>query len=156
MTSGSTPKGRGRLRLGDTTHDVEVERTASGWRVVVDGESFDLATTSATVDLARGTAHVGGEDIRFRVEAWETGPAAANGAEGGHARVRSPMSGKLVELKVKEGATVGKGDVLFVLEAMKMQNEVRSPAAGTVTAVRAKAGETLDTERVVLEIAPRA
>lgn len=146
-------KGRGRLRLGDTTHDVEVERTASGWRVVVDGERFDLAAPSARVDLARGTVRVGGKDTPFRIQAWDTGAAAANGAAGGHARVRSPMSGKLVELKVKEGAIVAKGDVLFVLEAMKMQNEVRSPAAGTVTAVRAKAGETLDTERVVLEIA---
>jgi biotin carboxyl carrier protein len=149
-------RGRGRLRLGDTSHDVEVERTASGWRVVVDGEEFALAGTLATVDPLQNTLRVGGEDIPFRVEAWDSGAAAANGAAGGHARVRSPMSGKLVELKVKEGTAVGKGDVLFVLEAMKMQNEVRSPAAGTVTAVRAKAGETLDTERVVLEIAPRA
>lgn len=147
-------KGRGRLRLGDTAHDVEVERTASGWRVVVDGETFELQESSAKVDVVRSTVHVGGEDIPFRVEAWDTGVAAANGTAGGHARVRSPMSGKLVELKVREGTAVGKGDVLFVLEAMKMQNEVRSPATGTVTAVRATAGETLDTERVVLEIEP--
>jgi len=145
-------EGLGRLRVGATTHVVEMRRIRDGWHVVVDGEPFTLDSTRAMVDVVRGVARVGEQDIPFRVEEWTAAGQAANGAAHVHTKVRSPMSGKLVEVRVQQGAAVVKGDVLFVLEAMKMQNEVRSPAAGVVSSVQAKAGETLDTERVVLEI----
>ena len=146
--------GAGRLRVGTSAHDVEMRRAGDGWEVVVDGEAFTLGSTAVAVDVVRGVARIGQEEVPFRVEEWVLEGAAANGVAGGHTKVRSPMSGKLVEVRVREGATVGKGDVLFVLEAMKMQNEVRAPAAGVVASVQAKAGETLDTDRVVLEIGP--
>ncbi|MFO1532343.1 MAG: biotin/lipoyl-containing protein [Thermoplasmatota archaeon] len=146
--------GRGRLRLGAEVHDVELRKTETGWHVTVDEEAFDIGRTEVVADVVRGVARVGAEELQFRVEEWTAAGNAANGAAAAHTKVRSPMSGKLVEVRVAAGAAVGKGDVLFVLEAMKMQNEVRSPAAGVVVAVQAKAGETLDTERVVVEIQP--
>ena len=146
--------GSGRLRLGATVHDVEVRRRGNSWNTVVDGEAFAFTSTAVTVDVVRGVARVGDEEVPFRIEEWTPEGAAVNGAASTHTKVRSPMSGKLVEVRVREGAAVRKGDVLFVLEAMKMQNEVRAPAAGVVASVQAKAGETLDTDRVVLEIGP--
>jgi pyruvate carboxylase subunit B len=63
------------------------------------------------------------------------------------------MNGKVERILVKAGQAVAKGDVLFVLEAMKMQNEVRSPVAGTVQAVHAAAGAVVEPSQVLVEIA---
>lgn len=151
--TGRKAEGKGRLRVGDTSYEVEVRKTKAGWEASVDGETFQVAAPVA-VDVVRGIAKSGPDSIPFRVEEWQTAGVTANGSASARSKVRSPMSGKLVEVRVQQGASVGKGDVLFVLEAMKMQNEVRSPASGVVASVQAKAGETLDTERVVLEIEP--
>lgn len=59
---------------------------------------------------------------------------------GGGTPVVPPMPGKVIELRVSEGARVRKGDVLLVLEAMKMRNEVTSPADGVVRGLRVTAG----------------
>ena len=56
----------------------------------------------------------------------------------------APMPGKVLELAVAEGATVGSGDVLIVLEAMKMEHELLAPAAGTVTELRVAEGDPVD------------
>jgi glutaconyl-CoA/methylmalonyl-CoA decarboxylase subunit gamma len=144
---------RARLRVADASHDVEVERRRDGaFRVTVDGEAFDVATPEARVDVVRGVAVVDGAEVPVRVEEVRAGPADGGRASQARSRVRSPMVGRLVAVRVREGAQVQRGDVLFVLEAMKMQNEVRSPSAGTVARIAAQPGETLDTERVVLEI----
>jgi biotin carboxyl carrier protein len=142
-------EGVARLRVGDTVHEVEV-LVRNGKQVIrVDGEEFQA---DGKVRLGVGTARVGDEVLPVHVEEWVPAGKIAAGAGGARQKVRSPMSGKLVELRVKEGASVAKGDVLFVLEAMKMQNEVRSPASGVVAKVSSKPGETMDAERVVLEI----
>ncbi|WP_448587891.1 sodium-extruding oxaloacetate decarboxylase subunit alpha [Thermocrinis sp.] len=70
--------------------------------------------------------------------------------------VASPISGKIVSIKVKPGDEVKEGDVLFVVEAMKMENEVHSPIEGTVEEVLAQAGETINPDEVVIRIKPKA
>lgn len=146
--------GKGRIRIRDALHDFEVQTGPKGLQVTVDGETFlvPATATGVVVDAARGTVRMGDETVAFRIEEWVPAGAAAGMANHARAKVRAPMSGKLVEVRVQPGATVAKGDVLFVLEAMKMQNEVRSPTAGRVAAVQAKPGETLDTQRTVIEI----
>jgi len=63
----------------------------------------------------------------------------------------SPMPGKLVSLDVEEGDAVVDGQALCVVEAMKMQNVLRAQAAGVVSSVRARPGETLMVDQVILE-----
>lgn len=60
-------------------------------------------------------------------------PAAAPVAGG--TKVPAPMAGKILEIKVATGAKVAKGDTIAILEAMKLENEIKSPAAGTVKAI---------------------
>ena len=60
-------------------------------------------------------------------------PAAAPVAGG--TKVPAPMAGKILEIKVATGAKVAKGDTIVILEAMKLENEIKSPAAGTVKAI---------------------
>jgi len=70
--------------------------------------------------------------------------------------VASPISGKIVNIKVKPGDEVKEGDVLFVVEAMKMENEVHSPISGVVEEVLAQVGETVNPDEVVVRIKPKA
>ena len=70
--------------------------------------------------------------------------------------VASPISGKIVNIKVKPGDEVKEGDVLFVVEAMKMENEIHSPIEGIVEEVLAQVGETINPDEVVVKIKPKA
>ena len=58
--------------------------------------------------------------------------------------IRSPMPGKILEVRVSEGVTVEAGQVLVVLEAMKMENELRSPRVGVVRDIRVKPGDAVE------------
>jgi biotin carboxyl carrier protein len=64
------------------------------------------------------------------------------------------MPGKVIEVRVKEGERVRKGDVLLVLEAMKMRNELTSPADGVVRGLRVSAGGNARAREPMMFIAP--
>ena len=64
---------------------------------------------------------------------------AAKPVAAGSATISAPMPGKVLEVKVKAGDAVKSGDVLMILEAMKMQNEIMAPADGTISDVRVSA-----------------
>ncbi|MBW3581637.1 MAG: biotin/lipoyl-binding protein [Euryarchaeota archaeon] len=74
------------------------------------------------------------------------------GAASGITQVKPPMPGKVVKVAVSAGDVVQAGDVLVVLEAMKMQNEIVSPVEGTVKSVGVENGENIDAKRVLVEI----
>lgn len=69
-------------------------------------------------------------------------PAAAAAAAGDNT-VTAPMPGKIVKLVASVGQAVNAGDVLLILEAMKMQNEITAPAAGTVKSFAVNAGDSV-------------
>lgn len=71
--------------------------------------------------------------------------AAAKGTGTGGGLLIAPMPGKIVKLLVKAGDTVQEGQTLLVMEAMKMQNELKSSAAGTVSAVHVQEGAAVET-----------
>ena len=76
---------------------------------------------------------------------------AAKPASGGET-VSSPMPGTILSVNVTNGAAVKKGDVLMVLEAMKMENEIMSPCDGTVTSVNVSKGAAVETGAVLCVI----
>ena len=78
-------------------------------------------------------------------------PKAAAGAAGA-VTVKAPMPGNILDVKVKAGASVKAGDVLVILEAMKMENEIMAPKDGTVTQVVVAKGATVDTGAPLLVI----
>ena len=71
--------------------------------------------------------------------------AAAPAGAAGAVTVKAPMPGNILDGKVKAGASVKAGDVLVILEAMKMENEIMAPKDGTVTQVLVSKGNTVDT-----------
>ena len=79
-------------------------------------------------------------------------PAPAKSGNAGSVVVKAPMQGTIVKVNAKVGATVKKGDVLVVLEAMKMENDVCAPADGTVASVEVAQGATVATEAVLVTL----
>jgi pyruvate carboxylase subunit B len=161
--AGAHPAARGTVEVDGTSHEVVADRKAG--TVTVDGETFKVALErngAGLVVLVGGQRlHVvlgdGAVDIEGQRSTWRvTGLAAGEGSEGSSggqgARVKPPMNGKLERILVKPGQAVAKGDVLFVLEAMKMQNEVRSPIAGVVSAVHGQVGAAVEPSQVLVEI----
>jgi biotin carboxyl carrier protein len=71
-------------------------------------------------------------------------PERAGGAAGAPVAVKSPIPGRVVKVMVKTGDEVKAGQTVVVLEAMKMENELRAPRAGTVTEVRAAEGTAVE------------
>ena len=81
-------------------------------------------------------------------------PAAAPAApvSGGKEPVSSPMPGNILAVNVANGAAVKKGDVLMILEAMKMENEIMSPCDGTILSVNVTKGASVETGAVLCVI----
>ena len=78
-------------------------------------------------------------------------PAAAPAAKAapGGTSVTSPMPGAVLGVKVNVGDKVSAGQTMFVLEAMKMENEIVAPVDGTVASINVKTGDTVDTDQVM-------
>ena len=80
-------------------------------------------------------------------------PAAAPAAPAGGETVTAPMPGNILAVNVQNGAAVKKGDVLMILEAMKMENEIMAPCDGTVAGVAVAQGAAVDSGAVLCTIA---
>ena len=77
-------------------------------------------------------------------------PVAA--APAGGTQITSPMPGNILDVKVNNGAVVKAGDLLFILEAMKMENEILAPVGGTVNGVSVQKGAMVDTGALLCSI----
>jgi len=80
--------------------------------------------------------------------------AAAGGgvAETGEFHLKAPMPGLVVAIPVTDGQEVKKGQVLLILESMKMQNELKSPRDGKVSRIRVKPGESVEQKQALLSV----
>ena len=81
----------------------------------------------------------------------ESAPAQAGGSEGS-VKVESPMPGTILDIKVSIGQAVENGQVLCVLEAMKMENDIVAPQAGTVASINVAKGDSVEAGTVILTL----
>lgn len=112
------------------------------YKVKVNGNVYEIELEEIKESTAVQTAAVN--------ETHKETPAPA--ASGDGEEVLSPMPGNILSVKVSEGQSVNKGDVLMVLEAMKMENEIMAPVSGTVTGIVPK-GSAVQTGTVLCTIA---
>lgn len=76
-------------------------------------------------------------------------PAAVVGTAVSGTQITSPMPGTILKLNVAEGQAVKAGDVVLVLEAMKMENEIVAPCDGTIKQLLVSKGSTVDTDQIL-------
>jgi len=119
------------FHLPGRTARVQLVRDGGQTLVTVDGRGF--AITEAAAETARP---LGGEERTAE----------------GSLRVKSPMPGKVIKLCVREGDEVRRNQTLVVVEAMKMENEIQSPADGIVKTINTSVGELVDSEKPLIEI----
>jgi biotin carboxyl carrier protein len=150
---------------GKTKHVVDLEKDGSSYRVFLDGHPLDadviLAAPNAVSVILNDTAfeiHIapaldgtyklqtGPHEFKADVRdprAWRGRKQRALEAEG-RQQILAPMPGKVIRLLVKVGDDVEAGQGLMVVEAMKMQNEMRSPKKGKVERLQAKEGQAVN------------
>ena len=80
-------------------------------------------------------------------------PISRPAVSGGKSGIKSPLLGVILEIKVKEGDTVKRGQTLMILEAMKMENDIKSDRDGKVTAINVSKGESIleGTDLIIIE-----
>lgn len=101
--------------------------------------------------------NVNGTDYDITIELIEDGGPAAPAAPaakpaGGGEQVNSPMPGTILDIKVSAGDRVRKGQVLLVMEAMKMENEIQAPRDGLVVSVNVSRGASVDFDDLLVVI----
>ena len=117
-------------------------------RVLVDGTPYD-------VTLEENRVVVGGIAYELGVKGLEeekAGPKAATRAVASAGAVTAIMPGKIIRVLVTEGEQVAEGDVVCILEAMKMENELKAPKDGTVKALHFQSGQDVEMGAVLAEI----
>ena len=124
--------------VNGTEYIVEVEGEGTTWKATVEGQTFDIEMPDAAPSAKPRRA--GGRKKK------KSGTVSAN------------IPGKIVTVEVKEGERVEEGQVILILEAMKMQNEIQAPITGTVTIVHCEEGQAIEANipLVVIEPAPEA
>lgn len=155
-----------RLLCGEEAFEVDVRQGPEGARATVGGSSVDLRVEPA--EPGTFVAEHGDQRAQFHCvrdgdvihlfwqgrvyrleEETEARRATHRPAAGG---LEAPMPGKVIAVKVAPGDTVGKGDELLVVEAMKMENAVRAPRDGRVKTVSARVGDMVSPGTVLVEL----
>ena len=121
------------VNVNGTSYEVEVEEVGASSSAPVMAAPSPVAAPAATPAVAPAAA-----------------PAAAPAPAGG-TPVKAPMPGNVLDIKVSNGQAVKKGDLLVILEAMKMENEIFAPQDGTVTVVASK-GSTVNSGDVLVTL----
>ena len=121
------------LILDGKSHESYVAQGDENWQVLLRGRLYPV-----TVEDER--------EKRLR-------SAAGGGvAEAGEFHLKAPMPGLVVTIPVEEGQEIKKGQVVLILESMKMQNELKSPRDGIVGRLRVKPGETVEQKQTLLSV----
>ena len=156
------------VRIGTLTRQIEVQRTGPNqfaigveenrvqidnkidamevapntYSILVNGRAFEAVVIPAAEGVL---VRCGGREFRATVSdprAWRRGRGALFGAEGKQ-QVVAPMPGKVIRILVSAGETVEANQGLIVVEAMKMQNEIRAPKGGTIDRIFIREGQAV-------------
>ncbi len=145
---GAAAEGQGEATAEVLEAAASVEELGDGrYSILIGGRSFLV-----TVDGAGGVL-VDGRAVEAEVyDPRELATGGTGGAQHGRLEVSAPMPGKVIRLLVEAGQEVAEGDGLIVVEAMKMQNEMKSAKAGNVVEIRVAENDTVAAGDVLLVI----
>ena len=144
--------GKYSVKLGDRQYKVDSQPISENClSLLVDGKAY-------TVFIAddEGKKYISIQGEQFCVEEAKAETEAISVAESatlkGAPTISSPMPGKVVKILVGEGDKVEKGQGLVIVEAMKMENEIRSPSGGVVKKINFKEGDLVDAAELIIEL----
>ena len=123
-------------------------------KVIVDGQEFDVE-----VEVENGKWLATVEGRTFEIEIPDSGPVvkkrrAAGGKKKKSGTVSANIPGKIVTIEVEVGQEVTEGQVILILEAMKMQNEIQAPVNGKVVSVNCEEGQSIEANVPLVVIEP--
>ncbi len=149
----ATPEGDSyRVHLGDREVIVEaVERLPGALRLCIEGRWHTVA-----LDAQGAVRWLTWEGHTYRVERQTTRARTGGSAGPGDGLLRAPMPGQVRAVKVAEGEHVHRGQVVLLLEAMKMEIRIQAPFPGTVTRLQVQEGDVVEREAVLAEITPES
>ena len=143
------------LSLDGVVYELDFERVGNQpvYSLVLGGQSFEAHVYTDEEQwqvLLRGDMYraVVEDERERRLRSQLEGVPA----ERGEFHLKAPMPGLVIAIPVEEGQTVEKGDVLLILESMKMQNELKAPRAGKVSRVRVAPGERVEQKQTLLSV----
>lgn len=125
-----------KVKVDGEEYEVELEKQEGVWNVTIEGKSFSIEIEGGSV----------GDSVCIKRK--KKGRGKKSGT------ISSTIPGKIVSIAVEEGDKVGEGDVVMILEAMKMQNEIQAPLSGKVTAVNCKPGDSIEANSPLVIIQP--
>lgn len=143
------------IRIGERVLEADFQSVSGQpvFSLILDGKSYEAFVYQNEENwdvLLRGRQYqVKVEDERERRLKTSAG---GGGTSGGEFQLKAPMPGLVVAVTVSEGQEVKKGQVLLILESMKMQNELKSPRDGVVGRVRVNAGESVEQKQTLLSV----
>jgi acetyl/propionyl-CoA carboxylase alpha subunit len=121
------------LLIGGKSYEAYVYPGDDEFQVLLQGRSFSVKVEDEREKRLRAA---GGSPVR----------------ESAEFHLRSPMPGMVIALPVVDGQKVVKGQVLVILESMKMQNELKSPKDGTLTRIKVKPGDNVEQRQTLLSV----
>ena len=140
-------QGKGTIGVRKNEPKKEAPSTSTGstneYTVTVNGKKYAIA-------LDNGKATVNGKEYDFNVKEGIDAKASASVGEG--TPVKAALPGNVLKVLVTEGDSIEEGDVLAVVEAMKMETEIKSPVSGTVKSVDIEVGNKVQTGQVLVTI----
>lgn len=152
-----------RITLGERVYDVDVavagqsggHSGASGVTVqslIIDGQQHELAVQALNGGVYRIESRDGREDIELMDPLTFLAEQAHGAGAAGPSKIKAYMPGVVKKVLVAEGDAVERGQVIAVLEAMKMENDIEAESAGTVAAVHVQEGQAVDGGEALFEI----
>jgi biotin carboxyl carrier protein len=143
------------IRIGDRLLEVDFESVSGQpvFSLILDGKSHESFVYQGEEDWE---VQIRGRQYQVKIEDEREkrlrAAAGAGAVEGGEFKLKAPMPGLVVALLIDEGQEVKKGQVMLILESMKMQNELKAPRDGIMGKIRVKAGESVEQRQTLLSL----
>jgi pyruvate carboxylase subunit B len=145
---GDRPDG---IRTVDSSVSAGRPNGTSAYTVEIDGRTYEISFDGVA---GSGKATVNGKTTHYSIAESTSARGRASAATGSGEIVSAELAAQVLRLVASEGERVSEGDVLLILEALKMEIEVRAPCAGTVTSIRVSAEQNVAVGDTLAEIAP--
>lgn len=143
------------ITSGEASFEAEVHPISpNALSVLIDGRSYTLYTAE---DKHRHLVFCEGQHFELiePAEDDDSFQAGEGSGTGDDLVIKAPMPGKVIKINVKEGEEVRKNQTLAIVEAMKMENEIKSAIDGVVKKVSASPGDMVDTDTPIIELAEK-